>query len=97
MARYRKRDAVEARLADALEVEGRTFTADLIAKRFTGVEGYRVTLAFLERDGSGSFFVQAEPAASREEVGRRVEALRADEEELRALLRDRLAAGGGED
>ncbi len=91
MARYRKRDAVEMRLADDLAADGRRFTIDLIAKRATGVEGYRMTLAFLELDGDASFFVDLEPAASREEATSRGEALAADPGRLRTLLEERLA------
>lgn len=94
MARYRKRDAIETRLADALEADGRTFTADLIAKRFTGVEGYRMTLAFLELEGAGSFFVDLDTAPSREEVSRRAEELRGDPAKLRGLLQGELAGEG---
>ena len=97
MARYRKRDALEERLAQALELGGRTFTVDLIAKRATGVEGYRTTLAFLERGGAGSFFVDLDPAGSREEAGRRAEELAADPDRLRRILEDELGEGGGDD
>lgn len=94
MARYRRRDALEERLAEALDVDGRTFTVDLIAKRATGVQGYRTTLAFLEREGAGSFFVDLEPAESKEEAGRRAEELAADPVRLRRLLEGELGEGG---
>lgn len=94
MARYRKRDAVEMRLADDLAADGRTFTVDLIAKRATGVEGYRMTLAFLELDGDASFFLDLEPAASREEATDRGEALAGDPDRLRSLLQEELAGSG---
>lgn len=95
MARYRKRDAVEERVAEALEAEGRTFTVDLIAKRATGVEGYRTTLAFLERDGGGSFFVDLEPVESREDAGLLAEELAADPPRLRRLLAEELGGAEG--
>lgn len=94
MARYRRRDATETRLADSLEVDGRTFTVDLIAKRATGVEGYRMTLAFLEVSGPGSFFVDLEPADTRDEATRRAGELGADQGELRRLLEEELTADG---
>lgn len=94
MARYRRRDAIETRLSDRLEAEGRAFTADLIAKRATGVEGYRTTLAFLEIEDSTSLFVELEPANSRDEVQRRAESLREDVDRLRALLAKRLSSEG---
>lgn len=94
MARYRKRDAIEARLSDRVEAEGRAFTADLIAKRATGIQGYRVTLAFLEvgnDGGSASFFVELEPAASREEAQELADRLRDEPERLRHLLGEQLS------
>lgn len=91
MARYRRRDAIETRLSDAIEAEGRTFTADLIAKRATGVEGYKLTLAFFEVDGPGNAIVDLPSAASREEVEQRSEAMRAEPERLASLLGEHLA------
>ena len=91
MARYRKSDALEVRLADEVEAEGRRFTADLAAKKATGVPGFRMTLAFLEIDGSGSAFVDLEPVPGREEARRRAEELRADPARLARILADRLA------
>lgn len=93
MARYRRRDALEIPLADRLEIDGRSFTAELIAKRATGVEGYRMTLAFLEIEGAGGFFVDLDPAESRDEVTRRAETLADDPDGLRERLRERLAGG----
>ena len=88
MARYRRRDYLEIRLADAVEANGRTFSADLIAKRATGVRGYRMTLAFFEVAASGSYFVDLEPAASREEAQVRAESLRAEPVLLQRYLDD---------
>lgn len=94
MARYRKRDAIEERLSDRVEAEGRAFTADLIAKRATGIQGYRMTLAFLELGnggGSASFFVELEPAGSREEAQERADRLRGEPERLRRLLAEQIS------
>lgn len=91
MARYRKSDALELRLADEVEAAGRRFSADLIAKKATGVPGFRMTLAFLELDGPGSVFVDLEPAPGREEARRRAEELVAEPARLAAVLAERLA------
>lgn len=96
MAHYRRRDALEIRVADRLEVNGRSFTADLIAKRATGVKGYRMTLAFLEIDGEGSFFVDLDPAPSRQEATGRGESLAADPDELKEKLRARISDQGAD-
>lgn len=92
MARYRRRDAIETRLSDALEADGRTFTADLIAKRATGVEGYRLTLAFFEIDGPANAIVDLPSVGSRDDVQERAEALRSDPERLASLLAEHLSA-----
>lgn len=86
MARYRRRDQLEIRVAEALEAAASRWSADLIAKRATGVPGYRMTLAFLELCGDGSAFVELEPAPSREVVEERGQALAADPARLRELL-----------
>lgn len=86
MARYRKSDQIERRLADGLEVEGTVYTVDLIAKKATGVEGYRMTLSFIDRDGTDSRFARLDPAEDREEVERRAGELSGDDDRLRSLL-----------
>lgn len=87
MARYRRGDQIESRLSDHLEVEGTAYSVDLIAKKATGVDGYRVTLSCIEVDGGGSRFVRMEPADTREEVRERAAELADDPAALRELLR----------
>ncbi len=86
MARYRKSDQIERRVADGLEAEGTTWTVDLTAKKATGVEGYRLTLSYLEVDGPGAEFVQVDPADDRPGVEERADALADDPDRLRELL-----------
>jgi hypothetical protein len=90
MARYRRKDALEIRLRDDVRGRDTIWTVDLIAKRATGVAGWRMTLAFLEREGPGSAFVELPPAATREEATERAETLRDDPARLVGLLADRL-------
>ena len=87
MARYRRGDQIESRVANELDVDGVVFTVDLIAKKATGVDGYRLTLSCLQVDGPGSRFVRLEPADTREEAEDRAEALAGDPDRLRDLLR----------
>lgn len=94
MARYRRRDQVEATVLDELVVDGTRYGVDLIGKRATGVEGYRMTLAFLADAGEQSAFVELEPAATRAEVRRRAEELAKDRERLVRLLREEKGGGG---
>ncbi len=76
-----------------MEARGRTFSAELIAKRATGVQGYKMTLAFFELEGTGAYLVELDPVASREEIARRADELRADPEELLRLLEVQLPEG----
>ncbi|MFW6193590.1 MAG: hypothetical protein ACOC83_08915 [Gemmatimonadota bacterium] len=86
MARYRRRDQQEYSVADRLEAGGRRYAVELIAKKATGVEGYRLTLSYLETDGPDSAFVQLDPADTRDEVEDRARELSADPDRLRRLL-----------
>ncbi len=86
MARYRRQDQIERRVAERLEAGGTRWDVDLIAKRATGVPGYRMTLAFLESEGSAGAFVELDPAPSREDAEERAGELAADPGHLRALL-----------
>lgn len=91
MPRYRRGDQLETRVADRLEVGDAAYTVDLIAKKATGVEGYQVTLSYIQVDGPDTAFVRLEPAATREEVTGRAEELGEDPDRLRTLLEARRA------
>jgi len=93
MARYRRKDQIEVPVADGLEVGGRRYSVDLIAKRATGVQGYRCTLSFIAEEGGPNAFVDLEPASDRREARRRGEELRDREDGLRELLRSELEGG----
>lgn len=86
MARYRRGDQHELRVADDLEARGTAWTVDLIAKKATGVEGYRLTLSFIEVDGTGAEFVGLDPVDSRDEVEELAGALSGDPERIREIL-----------
>lgn len=73
-------------MADDLEVGERRYEVELIAKKATGVEGYRLTLSYLETDGPDSAFVQLDPAATQQEVEDRARRLSEDPDHLRVLL-----------
>lgn len=93
MARYRRKDQIEVSVADGLEVDGERYAVDLIAKRATGVEGYRCTLSFIAEEDGPNAFVDLEPASGRREARRRGEGLRHRDAELRELLRAELERG----
>lgn len=86
MARYRRGEQHEIRVADGLEAGGTVWTVDLIAKKATGVEGYRMTLSFLEADGTGAEFVGLDPVDSRAEVEEVAGTLAGDPDRVREIL-----------
>jgi len=92
MARYRRRDQIEERVAEALDAAGSRWSVDLIAKRATGVRGYRVTLAFLEAGGERSAFVELDPVPGRDHASARAAELRDAPDRLRDLLEAELGA-----
>ena len=51
MALSRSSSWKEHRLATRLDVGGTEYTVDLVARKATGVEGWKVTVVFLPRDG----------------------------------------------
>lgn len=94
MARYRKRDQVDERLADDLEIDGRSYTVDYIAKKATGVTGYRVTVAFIAEDGDDHVFVDLDPVDTRPEAEASAEVLSSDRDGLVELFRRQRAPSG---
>ena len=93
MALSRSSSWKEHRLADRLEVDGTAYSVDLVARKATGVEGWKVTVVFLPR-ASGAEEVNANlpNAASTAEVRRLVGELEGADERLRGLHRS--ATGG---
>lgn len=89
MALSRSSSWKEHRLATRLEADGREYSVDLVARKATGVEGWKVTVVFLPRDDEGGGEVKAElpNAASTAEVRRLVTELEGQEERLREILR----------
>jgi hypothetical protein len=87
MALSRSSSWKEHRLADRLDVDGTEYSVDLVARKATGVQGWRVTLVYLPRGEGGDVKVEMPNAASTAEVRRRVNELAGAEARLRELLR----------
>jgi hypothetical protein len=83
---------IEHRLDSDLEVDGRHYTANLLARKGTGVQGFRVTVVFLPHDGSATIERDLPNAASTADVHRMSRELSADPERLAALTREPEAA-----
>lgn len=77
---------IEHRLADALVVDGGTFTVNLVARKGTGVQGYRVTLDYIPHDAGDSVAVSLPNAASTADVHRAMRELTSDPARLVQLF-----------
>jgi hypothetical protein len=79
---------IEHRLSGDLEVDGRHYTANLLARKGTGFSGFRVTAVFLPHAGGDAMETDLPPAASTADVHRLTRELSADTERLAALCRE---------
>jgi hypothetical protein len=86
MALSRSSSWKEHRLADRLEHGGINYSVDLVARKATGVEGWKVTLVYLPRGDGDEVKVELPNAASTAEVRRLVTELQGAEPRLRELL-----------
>ena len=87
MALSRSSSWKEHRLANRLEIDGPEYTVDLVARKATGVEGWKVTVVYLPRDGGSEVKVDLPNAASTAEVRRLVTELEGADDRLREMFR----------
>ncbi|HEY8468608.1 MAG TPA: hypothetical protein VIL18_03145, partial [Longimicrobiales bacterium] len=78
----------EHRLMDRLEIDGRTYTVDLVARRATGVQGYRMTIVYLAHDGAEEREIPLPNASTNAEVNRAVRELAGQAEILERIFRE---------
>jgi hypothetical protein len=78
----------EHRLADRMEIEGRGYTVQLVARRGTGVQGYRVTVHFIPHEAGDEVQAELPNAASTSDVHRAARELEADPTRLESLYRE---------
>jgi hypothetical protein len=93
MALSRSSSWKEHRLANRLECEGTEYSVDLVARKATGVEGWKVTLIYLPRGDGQEIEVNLPNAASTAEVRRLVTEFEGADERLRDLCRQGGAGG----
>ena len=79
---------IEHRLSGDLEVDGRHYTANLLARKGTGFAGFRVTAVFLPHDGGAAQERELPPASSTADVHRMTRDLSADEARQSELCRE---------
>ena len=59
---------IEHRLLDELVIGDTEYFVNLVARKGTGVQGYRVTVDYIRHDGSGSVSAELPNAASTADV-----------------------------
>jgi hypothetical protein len=79
---------IEHRLTGDLEVDGRHYTANLLARKGTGFAGFRVTAVFLPHDGGAPIEADLASAPSTADVHRMTRELSADVARLTHLCRE---------
>ncbi|CAN5836107.1 hypothetical protein BH23GEM8_BH23GEM8_20920 [soil metagenome] len=85
MAMSRSSSWKEHRLANRLEFEGVEYSVDLVARKATGVDGWKMTLVYLPREAGSEVKVELPNAASTADVRRTVLALEGADARLREL------------
>ncbi len=86
MALTRSSSWKEYRLANRFDSAGTLYTVDLVARKATGVEGWKLTVVFLPRDGGPEVTAELPNAASTAEVRRIAGELEGADTELLELL-----------
>jgi hypothetical protein len=92
MALSRSSSWKEHRLANRLDVDGTEYSVDLVARKATGVEGWKITVVFLPREGGEEVKADLPNAASTAEVRRLVSELEGAEARLREMFHGRQRA-----
>jgi hypothetical protein len=78
----------EHRIADAMTLNGVDYTVQLVARRGTGFQGYRVTLHFIPHAGGDEVQVELANASSTADVHRTARELTDDAAEVERLFRN---------
>jgi hypothetical protein len=78
---------IEHRLDSDLDVDGRHYTVNLLARKGTGVQGFRVTLVGLPHEGGDTVERDLPNASSTADVHRMTRELSGDLDRLAALVR----------
>jgi hypothetical protein len=86
MAMSRSSSWKEQRLANRLECDGAEYSVDLVARKATGVEGWKMTIVYLPRGAAKEVKVDLPNAASTADVHRVMRELEGADERLRQLF-----------
>jgi hypothetical protein len=88
MAMSRSSSWKEHRLANRLEIDGTEYSVDLVARKATGIEGWKVTLVYLPRDAGDEVKVDLPNASSTAEVRRLLKEHESADDRLRERFRE---------
>ena len=83
---------IEHRISPDLTIDGVHYTVNLLARKGTGVQGFRVTLVYLPHDGGAAVERSLPNAASTADVHRLTRELEEDMGRVSSLLREAGAA-----
>jgi hypothetical protein len=86
MAMSRSSSWKEHRLANRLRCGEGEYSVDLVARKATGVEGWKMTLVFLPRDSGAEVKLELPNAPSTADVRRQVRDLEGADDRLQALF-----------
>jgi len=94
MALSRSSSWKEHRLSNRLDCDGVEYSVDLVARKATGIEGWRMTLVYLPRGEGAEVKVELPNAASTAEVRRTMKDLEGADDRLRALFAEQRQEAG---
>lgn len=83
---------IENRLSSDMELDGRRWIVNLLARKGTGVQGYRVSVVFVPHEGGGDVEVDLPNAASTSDVHQVTRELEGEPARLESLFREAGAA-----
>lgn len=86
MAMSRSSSWKEHRLANRLECDGAEYSVDLVARKATGVEGWRMTIVYLPRGEGAEVKVELPNASSTADVRRTANELEGADDRLREMF-----------
>lgn len=87
MSKFRKgKSWIEHRLSGDVERDGAHYTANLVARKGTGFQGFRVTVVFIPHEGGPALEVEQPGAASTADVHRASRELAEDPARLAELI-----------
>jgi len=95
MAMSRSSSWKEHRLANRLDSDGVEYSVDLVGRKATGVEGWKMTLVYLPRGDGSEVKIELPNAASTADVRRIVRELEGADARLLELLREHREGASG--